>query len=165
MLVSTKKRVKESEMNMTPMIDVVFLLITFFMVVTEITRQDDIEDLQLPDVRAAIPDETADPQRLIINIAADGTVYIGGKPYDITRDPGASTVRGKLSFEATLSRTDTGAANRVVLVRSDRRVKFQYVKRIMEMCVREGIWRLAFGTLPFDTKVQKQSATAKLGGS
>ena len=72
MHIDPKQRIKESELNMTPMIDVVFLLITFFMVVSEITRQDDIEDIKLPLVMAAIPDDNPDPDRLVINVLKDG---------------------------------------------------------------------------------------------
>ena len=71
MHISTRKKVRITELNMTPMIDVVFLLITFFMLVTEITRQDDVEDLQLPDITTAVDDDDPDPGRLVINIAVE----------------------------------------------------------------------------------------------
>ena len=47
---------QEMEMNMTPMIDVVFLLIIFFMVITDLTQQD-LEELQLPTAENAQPDK------------------------------------------------------------------------------------------------------------
>ena len=43
----------EIEMDMTPMIDVVFLLIIFFMIITDLTQQD-LEELKLPEARAAV---------------------------------------------------------------------------------------------------------------
>ena len=46
---------QEMEMNMTPMIDVTFLLIIFLMVITDLTQQD-LEDLQLPIAQNAQPD-------------------------------------------------------------------------------------------------------------
>ncbi|HED65639.1 MAG TPA: biopolymer transporter ExbD, partial [Planctomycetes bacterium] len=46
----------EMEMNMTPMIDVVFLLIIFFMIITDLT-QADLEQLQLPEAKSAVEDK------------------------------------------------------------------------------------------------------------
>jgi len=55
------------EINMTPMIDVVFNLIIFFMVITDMTQKD-LEYLILPKAAVAAPDAEPDPDRLIINI-------------------------------------------------------------------------------------------------
>ncbi|MAG31571.1 MAG: hypothetical protein CL908_11855 [Deltaproteobacteria bacterium] len=55
------------EINMTPMIDVVFNLIIFFMVITDLTQKD-LEYLILPKAEKAVPDEGEDTERIIINI-------------------------------------------------------------------------------------------------
>ena len=57
----------DMEMDMTPMIDVVFNLIIFFMVITDMTQQD-LEYLVLPRAQEAQEDPGDDPERLIINI-------------------------------------------------------------------------------------------------
>jgi biopolymer transport protein ExbD len=65
-----RKRTKPSydlDINMTPMIDVVFNLIIFFMVITDMTQKD-LEYLTLPRAEHATPDEDADPERIIINV-------------------------------------------------------------------------------------------------
>ncbi|MFW6107241.1 MAG: ExbD/TolR family protein [bacterium] len=145
MHIPTRKRVKTTELNMTPMIDVVFLLITFFMVVTEITRQDEIEDLELPDVKADKVDENPDPERLVINVLADGTYIIAG------REVGEKDVFDALAVEARLSRKKgTEVSNRTVLVKADKRTPYRFIERIMQMCTHNKIriWRLAFGTRP-----------------
>ncbi|MEO0662385.1 MAG: biopolymer transporter ExbD, partial [Planctomycetota bacterium] len=46
----------DMDMDMTPMIDVVFLLIIFFMVITDLTQRD-LEDLHLPLAEQATPDK------------------------------------------------------------------------------------------------------------
>ena len=73
-----KMKKSDMELQMAPMIDCVFLLLTFFMVVTDIARQDDFEDIKLPDVKAAVPDENPDPRRLVLNIKEDGSIWFGG---------------------------------------------------------------------------------------
>jgi len=55
------------DINLTPMIDVVFNLIIFFMVITDMTQQD-LEYLILPRAELANPDEGEDKDRIIINI-------------------------------------------------------------------------------------------------
>ncbi len=57
----------ELDINMTPMIDVVFNLIIFFMVITDMTQKD-LEYLILPKADKAAKDEGKDTERIIINI-------------------------------------------------------------------------------------------------
>ena len=66
---------EDLEMNMTPMIDVVFLLIIFFMIVTEISQLV-LEELQLPYSKIAKDDEAG----LIgkNGMVADGAIQLGG---------------------------------------------------------------------------------------
>lgn len=145
------KRTRETKLNMTSMIDIVFLLITFFMVVTEITRQDEIEDLRLPDVTASQPDDNPDPNRLVINITTDGTYYVSGLPRS------DQWIYEALAVEARVSRDlQTNVSDRVVLIKADKRVPFKYIRKIIGWCVQKeiGIWRLAFGTLPFEARAQ-----------
>ena len=142
-----KHKPKIGDLNMTPMIDVVFLLITFFMLVSEITRQDEIEDLRLPDVRASKPDDNPDPNRLVINIARDGKTYVGGSARS------DKWIFDALAVEARLSRDATNkVSERVVLIKADEQAEFRHVRKIIGWCVQKeiGIWRLAFGTLPFE---------------
>jgi biopolymer transport protein ExbD len=65
-----RKRTKPNydlDINMTPMIDVVFNLIIFFMVITDMTQKD-LEYLTLPRAEHATPDEGEDKDRIIINV-------------------------------------------------------------------------------------------------
>ncbi|MEZ6019268.1 MAG: biopolymer transporter ExbD [Planctomycetota bacterium] len=66
----------EMELNMTSMIDVVFLLIIFFMIITDLTQQD-LEDLKLPLATAATEDKP-DPtkKRPIFNVKHNGEIVV-----------------------------------------------------------------------------------------
>lgn len=57
----------ELDINLTPMIDVVFNLIIFFMVITDMTQKD-LEYLVLPKASEAQEDPGDDPERLIVNV-------------------------------------------------------------------------------------------------
>jgi len=160
-----RRKLKLTELNMTPMIDCVFLLNTFFMIVLDFTRQDDIVDLKLPDIAAAIPDENPPPDRLVLSLMKNGAIYVSGREYNLNTPADAQKIKSFLWTEARLAqKTATGMSNRVVLVRGDRRTPFKYIRQIMVMCVDRNIqiWRLGFGTAPYDSVQEKIQKTGKL---
>jgi len=61
---------ESASLNMTPMIDVVFQLIIFLMLATEITNTD-LERLFLPEAKAALVDTDPPKDRVIVNITHD----------------------------------------------------------------------------------------------
>ncbi len=80
-------------MDMTPMIDVVFLLIIFFMIITDLTQQD-LEDLELPIALSATEDKPdPDEKRPIFNIKHTGEIIVRKEPlyspetHDGLKDP------------------------------------------------------------------------------
>ncbi|MFT6715306.1 MAG: biopolymer transport protein ExbD, partial [Planctomycetota bacterium] len=71
-----KHKMEEEKMDMTPMIDVVFLLIIFFMLISDMTQQD-LEILTLPKAISAVPDEPdVDDFRPVINVRQDGAMVV-----------------------------------------------------------------------------------------
>jgi biopolymer transport protein ExbD len=69
---------EEPILNLTPMIDIVFLLIIFFMVGTQFTEIERQFDVQLPQVADATP-LTSRPDEMVINVQADGTITMEGQ--------------------------------------------------------------------------------------
>ena len=68
----------EPTLNLTPMIDIVFLLIIFFMVGTQFAEQERRLDVQLPTVTDAQP-LTSAPDEIRINVLRSDTVEINGE--------------------------------------------------------------------------------------
>ena len=69
---------KEEELDMTPMIDIVFNLLIFFMVVTDLTQQE-LANLVLPLAHTAVQDKDNDvDDRVIINIDENGLLLHKG---------------------------------------------------------------------------------------
>ena len=76
----------EMEMNMTPMIDVVFLLIIFFMIITDLTQQD-LEELKLPVAMQCVADEPdPDVVRPVINLLDNGRMIVIGNCLNLCTD-------------------------------------------------------------------------------
>ena len=159
----------EMEMNMTPMIDVVFLLIIFFMIITDLTQQD-LEDLQLPVARTAVPDKPkADEWRPVINIPQGGEMIIKKeKLYDPENDD-ASEIRGWLVDAADKMEPDEDdpkLPGEALLIRSDEWTEFKYIQRVMEWCGDKEvqIWKLQLAASEDpEAKAEREAAEAAAG--
>ena len=108
--------------EITPMIDVVFLLIIFFMTTARFA-QDTRADLDLPQEQGEQQD-AADEAGIIVNIEASGAIIVGTRPVgideldeivqeEISRLQGRSAEQLKLMIRADRN-CDTGRLNEVV---------------------------------------------------
>ncbi len=69
--------IEEPELNLTPMIDIVFLLIIFFMVGTQFTKPEDRFQVELPTAGTVQP-LSQGPDALVISVFRDGRILLGG---------------------------------------------------------------------------------------
>ena len=81
MRLSKHKRDTRADMNMTPMIDIVFLLIIFFMTVTQVSEINR-ERLELPQLQGA---EDQKPATLIVNVDQAGEIIVSGNQIEVPR--------------------------------------------------------------------------------
>ncbi len=128
-----KRSSEEVGLNMTPMIDIVFQLIIFFVVTTELDRQVFSESIILARSPHGPVIEERDPRTVIIEVGADGSVYVARR-------------RVSLGF---LSNALRQAVNRYgqstpVQIRADRSTRHEHVRQVMEACGQAGIWRVSF---------------------
>ncbi len=119
--------------NMTPMIDVVFLLIIFFLVSSHLARQEAQQDLDLPVAAASDKDESSPTPRVTINILDDGTMKVSGRLLLSKQlEPMLQTVcqdKGK---------------DLQVRIRSSKTVPWSKVEPIMLACTKAGLWDVGF---------------------
>ena len=142
----------EAKLQMTSMIDVVFLLIIFFMLVTEMSKME-AEALSLPTATEGIDDKDPPKNRIVINIKEEGTIVVSRRTY---------SPRGlrSLLHEVSVRHRDTlGLSTVPVKIRADAQVQYKYVQRVMVQCMREYIWKLSFGCMP-----HKRMAEIQPGG-
>ena len=125
----------EMEMNMTPMIDVVFLLIIFFMVITDMTQQD-LEELQLPVAQNAVPDKPDPDQfRPIVNVKHDGSIWVRREMYYDPENPDDyKKLREYLTFVAKRMEQKDKLPDEPLLIRADRVSSFKHIQKVMEQC-------------------------------
>lgn len=120
-----------AEANMTPMIDVVFLLIVFFLVSSHLARRETRLELALPTAATGQADNDPSP-RLTINVEADGALTLGSTPVDPT----------ELTARLTAERDRQGDALRVRL-RSDEAAPYSAVEPALVACSEAGVDDLA----------------------
>ncbi len=114
------------QMNMTPMIDIVFLLIIFFMVATTFSRVENDPAIQLPDADAA-RDDLRGPTTVVVNVRANGDVRIGERLYTQAELP---RVFREMAAESR---------RRIVVVRADARCRHEYFIQTLQACARAGL--------------------------
>ncbi len=137
----------DMDMDMTPMIDVVFLLIIFFMVITDMTQQD-LEELQLPVAQNAVADKpNPDEFRPIVNIKVDGSIWVKRRMYFDPENPDDyKELKGYLKDVADKMEKDAASKlpDEALLIRADMNTPFKYIQKVMEQCGKEGIqiWKV-----------------------
>lgn len=105
--------------NMTPMIDVVFLLIIFFLVSSHLARQEAQLPLPLPTAVSG-EDVVENRERVIVNLLGDGKMKLAGRTVD------TDELQRRLMNEVA-----AGKSELEVRIRSDRDVPFQFVQPIL----------------------------------
>ena len=123
--------------NMTPMIDVVFLLIIFFLVSSHLARQELEMELDLPGAQTGEDTDPADTtRRIVVNVLPEGEIVVGGRPLD------AEALGEMIAYEGRRRRAEGEPLE--VRIRSDRQAPYRLVEPIMRACARAGVWRVTF---------------------
>jgi biopolymer transport protein ExbD len=134
MTIQLKKGVATSFLNLTPLIDVVFLLLIFFLVATRFAEEDRKLEVMLPSAREAMP-MTVEPRQLIINVDERGRYFVEGSQLDdeqLDRALELATVNNPL--------------NQSVNIRADKRVPFEAVVRVLDLCKKYAIENYSIDT-------------------
>lgn len=132
---------EEVTINLTPLIDIVFLLLIFFMVSTTFSKESHLR-IRLPD---ASPDSEVEqrPSRLVVAITKSGDYSIRG--------PNESTGHHLLSRERSvlaeaMAKGAQGTDELVVVIRADRKTPHEAVVRVMDVARKLGLVRITFAT-------------------
>lgn len=113
-------------MNMTPMIDIVFLLIIFFMTVTQVSKMNK-KQLDLPNDLEGIQDQQ--PAKIIINVDSDGAIEVAGQPRTLPE------LHAIVTEEVVAAGQDVMKVS--VVIRADRNGSSEAVNRIVNLLARD----------------------------
>ena len=138
MRIPTRVRQLGVSLNLTPLIDIVFLLVIFFLVASHAARTESTEPVDLPMIGEAEDDQITVPQRLVVTVTSDQSLHVGGRIVTLDKVTGLLRDAG--------SQAGTGVYE--VRIRGDRRVPFRVVEPLMVACARAGITRIGYAVLP-----------------
>lgn len=132
-----RKEQPTEDFAMTPMIDMVFLLLVFFMCVSSLAQADKKLKLDLPEsTESKVPENMKD--RGVVSVDAAGHVYLGATPVEVERLTEA--VRAELARRPGLR----------VLVRAERTVAFRDIKKVLKACAEAGAGEVIYATFQSD---------------
>ena len=114
-------------LELTPMIDVVFLLLIFFLVASKLDEADRSIDVVLPEAAAARP-LTSRPREFVVNIDREGNYFAGARPVRLEE------LRQLLRQAAA-----DNPQRQTVIVRADENTAHKFVVAAMDACVQAGI--------------------------
>ncbi len=113
-------------LNLTSMIDVLFLLIIFFMVATKFDEMERNIEVAVPEVGQA-GDAAPPPRPLVVSVLAEGGVELDGSP--VTYE----------ELTARLAAARTPLTEPTVVIRGDAQCAFQHVASALSACQQAGI--------------------------
>lgn len=120
-------------MQLAPMIDILLLLLSFFIISWQFSRSETELNVKVPTAQ-----EGAEPDRqrgeIIINVLPDGSLRVEGITVDLLQ------LRDKLAAIAKQFE------NQPVRIRGDGTVPYQRIVEVIDTCQKAGIWNISFAT-------------------
>jgi biopolymer transport protein ExbD len=119
--------------NLTPIIDMVFLLIIFFIVSNNMIQQDTAIRVDLPEAESGTLPQDPQMKRLTVSIPGPGRLYVGTEVVE----------KERLRQLLAECRRDWGAEAELQ-IRTNRSVPYGEIKPILQMAAANGILRISF---------------------
>jgi len=125
--------ITKGEINLAPLIDMVFQLIIFFMLSSSFIMQPGIK-IKLPKAETT---ETIKEKEIFVDISENGTIFYNGKV--------VSLVKLKNIFENEIKKEGKGI---ILVIKGDKNTKHGIVVNVMDLGKKCGIERIAIATMP-----------------
>ena len=128
-----KNRSRAPQLALTSMLDVIFLLLCFFVTVSVFSQWESEITIKLPSASTAEePDRL--PGEIIVNLAKDGKVTVNGKTL------GLDDLRDRLAKVAKFY------PDQAVIIRADKDVRYELLVGVIDTCRAANVWNFSFAT-------------------
>lgn len=121
--------------QLAPMIDIVFLLLIFFIVLWNYARFETEIDISVPAASAG-----ANPKRaigeIVVNVHIDGRLVVEG------------STRSEEQLLSMLNDIVSAYPDQAVILRGDKQAAFDHIINVLNVCQQAGIWNISFATSP-----------------
>lgn len=139
----------EAAMDMTPMIDIVFQLIIFFILTVNADQESIRQQIALPLSPNSIERVKKDPRTLTIQVDKSGDFYVGHMKYN------------DKTLKKLLNNTIKYSGTFPILIRGDEESKHKAIRQAMDACAQAGIAKIRFAALK---KTGQSKSTRPPGG-
>ena len=131
-----RKQYPDSKLDMTPMIDVVFQLIIFFVVTAAMQNKALETNVRMAMAPNGPVESVKDPRTVLVDVVEDGTIQVMKTRIS----------EGQLLTILNNARKTSGQSTPVV-IRGDLLTKHEAIKRVMDICGKAGLWKIRFAAL------------------
>ena len=146
MRIPTQQRSSSVRFNVTPLIDIVFLLIIFFLVSTHFVRSETSVAIELPVASQSQEEPQERIGRLVVTIDADQSYVVGTRAVDMPEIE-RLIFDGAEQNSADANPGTSNSGDFYVRIRGDRSVPYRLVEPIMVACARAGVSKVRFAVI------------------
>ena len=118
---------------LTSMLDVIFLLLCFFVTVSVFSQWESEISIKLPSAKTADQPERL-PGEIIVNLAKDGLVKVNG------------TVLSLGELQERLRKVAQFYPGQPVIIRADRETKYESLVQVIDTCRGANVWNFSLAT-------------------
>ena len=130
---AVKPRSRATNLSLTSMLDVIFLLLCFFVTSSVFSQWESEISIRLPEAK-----NSEDPDRLpgeiIANVTKEGNVRINGMQISLTE------------LESRLEKIAKFYPGQAVIIRADKDVKYENLIKVVDACRAAGVWNFSLAT-------------------
>ena len=124
---------KAPALALTSMLDVIFLLLCFFVTVSVFSQWESEISISLPSAKTA-EEPGRLPGEIIINLDKEGAIKVNGSPLSLAE------------LEDRLSRISKFYPGQQVIIRADKETKYDYLVGVIDACRAGDVWNFSLAT-------------------
>ena len=130
---SQRNRSKAPTLALTSMLDVIFLLLCFFVTVSVFSQWESEISIKLPNAKTAEAPERL-PGEIIVNLAKDGGISVN------------SVKLSREELGARLAKVAKFYPGQPVIIRADKEVRYETLVKLIDTCRASDIWNFSLAT-------------------
>jgi biopolymer transport protein ExbD len=134
---SVETKSKAPTLALTSMLDVIFLLLCFFVTISVFSQWESEISIKLPSAKTSEQPERL-PGEIILNLTADGAVKVNGATLPL------------LELKARLAKIAKFYPGQPVIIRADKTVRYDALVKVIDTCRAADVWNFSLATLAED---------------
>ena len=133
MTFSPQRKSRAPGIALTSMLDVIFLLLCFFVTVSVFSQWESEISIKLPSARTSEQPERL-PGEIIVNLTKDGTVKVNG------------SIMPLIELRDRLAKISKFYPGQPVIIRADRDVRYESLVSVIDTCREADVWNFSLAT-------------------